>query len=61
LTSSDWSVDCCLAVGARRVRVSSGREINKGDEIARHAGGDSTVRDEYTSSIALWILVSSAF
>ncbi|RWW12170.1 hypothetical protein GW17_00024184 [Ensete ventricosum] len=35
-----------------RFRPLSGREINKGDEIAWYADGDYTVRNEYNPSIA---------
>lgn len=35
-----------------RFRPLSAREINKGDEIAWYADGDSTVRNEYNPSIA---------
>ncbi|XP_059631794.1 kinesin-like protein KIN-7E, chloroplastic [Cornus florida] len=35
-----------------RFRPLSGREINKGDEIAWYADGDYTVRNEYNTSIA---------
>ncbi|KAJ4838363.1 Kinesin-like protein KIN-7E [Turnera subulata] len=35
-----------------RFRPLSGREINKGDEVAWYADGDYTVRNEYNNSIA---------
>ncbi|KAG4969416.1 hypothetical protein JHK85_035837 [Glycine max] len=35
-----------------RFRPLSGREINKGDEVAWYADGDSIVRNEYNPSVA---------